>query len=104
MSRGSRQVQDMAEFLRKEIHAGVRPIEGLVNSSQSLSPNVLWSRNVHKQQPERSKIFIFSALSLLCQSNSEDNHLKLGEKGVLSQFLSPEIFYSHAMFIGSIHA
>ena len=58
VSRGSRQVQDMAEFLRKEIHAGVRPIEGLVNSSQSLSPNVLWSRNVHKQQPERSKIFI----------------------------------------------
>ena len=28
-----------------------------------LSPNVLWSRNVHTQQPERSEIFIFSGWS-----------------------------------------
>ena len=33
--------------------------------------NVLWSRNVHRQQPERSDIFLFSTLSLSHQSNSE---------------------------------
>ena len=54
----------------------LRPLEfclkkGLVNSSQFLSPNVLWSCNVHRQQPERSKIFIFSCLSLSYRSNSE---------------------------------
>ena len=31
----------------------------------------LWSRIVHRQQPERGEIFIFSGLSLLHQSNSE---------------------------------
>ena len=36
----------------------------IANSSQFLAPNVLWSRNVHRQQPERSEIFIFSGLSL----------------------------------------
>ena len=54
----------------------LRPLEcfvfkGLVNSSQFLSPNVLWSCNVQRQQPERSKIFIFSGLSLSHRSNSE---------------------------------
>ena len=36
----------------------------IANSSQFLSPNVLWSRNVQRQQPERIEIFIFSGLSL----------------------------------------
>ena len=45
--------------------------KGLVNSSQFLSPNVLWSCNVQRQQPERSKIFIFSGLLLSHRSNSE---------------------------------
>ena len=31
----------------------------------NLAANVLWSRNVHRQQPERSEIFIFSSLYLL---------------------------------------
>ena len=43
----------------------------IVNSSQFLSPNVLWSCNVHRQQAERSKIFISSGLSLSHQANSE---------------------------------
>ena len=43
----------------------------IVNSSQFLSPNVLWSCNVHRQQPERSNIFIFSGLSQSHRSNSE---------------------------------
>ena len=30
-----------------------------LNSSQFLSRNVSWSRNVHRQQPEISEIFIF---------------------------------------------
>ena len=37
----------------------------------SILITVLWSRNVHRQQPERSKIFIFSGSSLSRQSNSE---------------------------------
>ena len=39
--------------------------KNIVNSS-SCSYHVLflWSRNVHRQQPERSEIFIFSGLSL----------------------------------------
>ena len=67
----------MAEFLRREIRTGVTKTQttktqtpqifslkkGLVNPSQFLSPNILWSCNVHQQQPERSKIFIFSGLS-----------------------------------------
>ena len=36
----------------------------IANSSQFVSPNVLWSRNVQMQQPERIGIFIFSGLSL----------------------------------------
>ena len=64
---------------RREIHAGVTKTQtprilfkkGLVNSSQFLALNVLWSCNVHRQQPERSKIFIFSGLSLSHRSNSE---------------------------------
>ena len=43
----------------------------IVNSSQFLSPDVLWSRNVHRQPPERSDLFIFSGLSLWRRSNSE---------------------------------
>ena len=42
------------------------------NSSQFLSPNVLWSRNVQRQQPERIEIFIFSGLSLSHRSNGEN--------------------------------
>ena len=42
-----------------------------LNSSQFLSPDVLWSRNVYRQQPEMSEIFIFSGLSLSRRSNSE---------------------------------
>ena len=42
------------------------------NSSQFLSPNVLWSRNVQRQQPERIEIFIFPGLSLSHRSNSEN--------------------------------
>ena len=45
--------------------------KGLVNSSQFLSPNVLLSCNLHRQQLERRKIFIFSGLSLSHRSNSE---------------------------------
>ena len=43
----------------------------IVNLSQFLSPNVLWSCNVHGQLPERSDIFTFSGLSLWRRSNSE---------------------------------
>ena len=46
-------------------------LEALVHPSQFLSRNVLWSRNVHKQQPERNELFIFSGLSLTHRSNSE---------------------------------
>ena len=55
----------------------LRPLEcfsfkkGLVNSSQFLSLNVLWSCNVQRQQPERCKILVFSGLSLSHRSNSE---------------------------------
>ena len=35
-----------------------------LNASQFLSPNVLWSRDADRQQPEISEIFIFSGLSL----------------------------------------
>ena len=44
----------------------------IANSSQFLSPNVLWSHNVQRQQPERIEIFIFSGLSLSHRSNSEN--------------------------------
>ena len=44
----------------------------IANSSQFLSPNVLWSRNVQRQQPERIEIYIFSGLSLSHRSNSEN--------------------------------
>ena len=44
----------------------------IVNSSQFLSPNVLWSRNVQRQQPERIATLIFSGLSLSHPSNSEN--------------------------------
>ena len=63
------------------VHAGVTKTQtprifkkkmGLVNSSEFLSPNALWSCNVHRQQPERSKIVIFSGLSLSHRSNSEN--------------------------------
>ena len=66
MSRGSL-TTNMAEFLRREIHAVSDLeffLEALVHPSQFLSRNVLWSRNVHKQQPERNELFIFSGLSL----------------------------------------
>ena len=43
----------------------------IANSSQFLSPNVLWSRNVQRQEPERIEIFIFSGLSLSHWSNNE---------------------------------
>ena len=61
-SRGCHENSDPSNFVLKK---------GLVNSSQFLSPNVLWSCNVHRQQPERSKIFIFSGLSMSHRSNSE---------------------------------
>ena len=44
----------------------------IANSSQFSSPNVLWSRNVQRQQPERIEIFIFPGLSLSHRSNSEN--------------------------------
>ena len=50
-------------FFRKKIYT--------VNLFQFLSPNVLWSCNVHGQLPERSGIFTFSGLSLWRRSNSE---------------------------------
>ena len=43
-------------FFKKKIY--------IVNSSQFLSPSVLWSCNVHKQQPKRSDIFILCGLSV----------------------------------------
>ena len=76
LSRGSR----VAVFLWREIHVGVTKTQtpqifflkkGLVNSPEFLSPNVLWSCNVHRQQQEKSKIFIFSSLSLSHRSSSE---------------------------------
>ena len=33
--------------------------------------NLFWSRNIQRQQPERSEIFIFSGLSLSRRSDSE---------------------------------
>ena len=45
--------------------------KGFVNSPQFFSLNVLWSCNVHRQQPERSNIFIFFGLSQSHRSNSE---------------------------------
>lgn len=41
------------------------------NSSRFLLSNVLWSRNVNRQPPERSDIFIFFGLSLSRRSNTE---------------------------------
>ena len=41
----------------------------IVNSSQFLSPDNLWSRNVHRQPPERSDLFILSGLSLWHSEN-----------------------------------
>ena len=43
-------------FLRKYLYCKL--------VSLLVSRFVLWSRNVHRQQPERSEIFIFSGLSL----------------------------------------
>ena len=43
-------------FLRKYLHCTLVSLLVLCF--------VLWSRNVHRQQPERSEIFIFSGLSL----------------------------------------
>ena len=62
-SRGCHENSDPSNFKKKK---------GLVNSSEFLSPNALWSCNVHRQQPERSKIVIFSGLSLSHRSNSEN--------------------------------
>ena len=51
-------------FFKKNIY--------IENLSQFLSPNGLRWCNVRRQQPERSEIFIFSGLSLLYRSNSEN--------------------------------
>ena len=92
---------NMPEFLRREIHAGVTKTQtprtffkkGLVNSSQFLSPNVLWSCNVHRQQPERSKIFTFSGLSLLHRSNSEKLITRFNNSSLYFDRICWGIFY-----------
>ena len=56
---------DLRPQTRKLRPRNLRPLEFYlkniyvvhVNSSQFLSSNVLWSCNIHRQQPERSKIF-----------------------------------------------
>ena len=49
-------------FFEKDLHCKLVSV---------LITNVLWSRNVHRQPPERSDIFIFSSLLLWRRSNSE---------------------------------
>ena len=50
-------------LLRKDLHCKLVSI--------LISPNVLWSRNIQRQQPEESETFIFSGLSLSLRSDSE---------------------------------
>ena len=42
-----------------------------LHSKIFITLNAFWSRNVNRQQQERSQIVIFSGLSLSCQSNSQ---------------------------------
>ena len=55
--------KDIHVFEKKKVYIG--------NPSRFLLPNVLWSRNVNRQPPERSDIFIFFGLSLSRRSNTE---------------------------------